>query len=52
MTITDCPGGGCTIECAAGDSCTIGGCAGGGCTIVCPAGATCNCSAAGCTVTL
>jgi hypothetical protein len=50
MLIEDCAGGRCTLECGAGDSCTIGPCPGGACVIACAAGATCNCSDDGCTV--
>ena len=50
LIIEDCTGGGCVIDCQAGDTCSIGPCAGGYCRILCAEGATCNCADSGCRV--
>ena len=50
LAIADCHGGYCSIECAPGDTCTIGVCDGGDCTISCAPGAICNCQDAGCSI--
>jgi hypothetical protein len=50
LTIADCAGGSCLIECGPYDTCSIGSCAGDNCVINCTPGATCTCSDTGCAI--